>query len=152
LQYILIFCCRDIDAPRFIKNSNEEWFEEPRHTLNFFERRFYKNALSAAIAHVAYTWVFEHLKKYTKNGIKMDLEPVDKAIFNENVEPIERTKNKFTFFSPQRIGRPKGSDLIWRALSLCKSDFEILQVEWFDVTTNEELQIKNDCWKIFPHK
>ena len=33
---------RKSDAPRFIKNSKEEWFDEPLHRLNFLERRFYK--------------------------------------------------------------------------------------------------------------
>ena len=39
LNYIPFYVGRDIDAPRFIKNSKEEWFNEPLHTLNFIERR-----------------------------------------------------------------------------------------------------------------
>ena len=36
----------------------------------------------------------------------------------------------------------KGTDLLWKALKLCKTDFEILQVNWFDESTDEELKIK----------
>ena len=42
LNYISYYVGRDIDAPRFKKNSKEEWYEEPLHKLNVFERRFYK--------------------------------------------------------------------------------------------------------------
>ena len=150
LNYIAYYVGRDIDAPRFIKNSREEWFNEPLHTLNIFERWFYKNAFKNAIAHIAGIWVFEHLKKYTKNGIKLDMAPVDTTIFNSDVKPIEKEKKKFTFFSPQRIGIPKGTDLIWNALSYCKSDFEIIQVNWFDVSTKEELRIKDELLKTKP--
>ena len=142
LNYIPFYVGRDIDAPRFIKNSKEEWFDEPLHKLNFLERRFYKNTFDNAIRHIAYGWVFEHLKKFTKNGIKMDMEPVDRELFNENIKPLEIEKSKFTFFSPQRMGKPKGTDLLWKALEYCKTDFDILQVEWFDESTDEELNIK----------
>ena len=150
LNYITFYVGRDIDAPRFIKNSKEEWFDEPLHKLNFLERFFYKKTFENAIAHLAYTWVFEHLKKYTNQGIKMDMIPVNQEIFKPNLKPLELEKKKFTFFSPQRMGRPKGTDLIWKALPLCKSDFEIIQVEWYDVSTNEELEIKKELIKTKP--
>ena len=150
LNYITFYVGRDIDAPRFIKNSKEEWFNEPLHKLNFLERFFYKKTFENAIAHLAYTWVFEHLKKYTNHGIKMDMIPVNQEIFKPNLKPLELEKKKFTFFSPQRMGRPKGTDLIWKALPLCKSDFEIIQVEWYDVSTNEELEIKKELIKTKP--
>ena len=150
LNYSTLYVGRDIDAPRFIRNSKEEWFNEPLHHLNFLERKFYKKTFDNAIFHLAYTWVFEHLKKYTKNGIKMDMIPVNPEIFQPNLEPLKQKKEKFTFFSPQRMGRPKGTDLIWKALPLCKSNFEIIQVEWYDVSTNEELEIKKDLIEIKP--
>ena len=150
LNYITFYVGRDIDAPRFIKNSKEEWFDEPLHKLNFLERFFYKKTFENAIAHLAYTWVFEHLKKYTNQGIKMDMIPVNQEIFKPDLKPLEIKKEKFTFFSPQRMGRPKGTDLIWKALPLCKSDFEIIQVEWYDVSTNEELEIKKELIKTKP--
>jgi len=150
LNYATFYVGRDIDAPRFIKNSKEQWFNEPLHKLNMFERWFYKNAFKNAIAHLAYNWVFEHLKKYTENGIKMDMIPIDPILFNPYVKPIDGEKRKFTFFSPQRMGRPKGSDLIWKALSYCKADFEVLQVDWFDVSTSEELEIKDELLRTKP--
>ena len=48
------------------------------------------------------------------------------------------------------MGRPNGTDLIWKAIPFCKSDFEILQVEWFDVSTNEELKIKEELIRTKP--
>ena len=142
LNFVPFYVGRDIDAPRFIKNSKEDWYDEPLHKLNFLERRFYKDTFDNAIEHIAYGWVFEHLKKFTDNGIKMDMEPVDPELFNDNTKPLDREKSKFTFFSPQRMGKPKGTDILWKALEFCKTDFDILQVEWFDESTKEELDIK----------
>jgi len=150
LNYVTFYVGRDIDAPRFIKNSKEEWFDEPLHQLNFLERWFYRKTFDNAITHLAYTWVYEHLKKYTNDGVKMDMLPVNPEIFRPDLKPLEKKKEKFTFFSPQRMGKPKGTDLIWKALSLCKSDFEIIQVEWYDISTNEELKIKDEIIKTKP--
>ena len=138
LNYICYYVGRDIDAPRFIKNSSEPWFSEPLHKLNIFERNFYKKTFDSAIAHVAPIWVFDHLKKYTKFGIKMDRKPIDSKIFNDEIKPLEIEKKKFTFFCPQRMGIPKGTDILWEAIKLCKTDFEILQVDWRDIGTKEE--------------
>ena len=138
LNYISYYVGRDIDAPRFIKNSKEPWYKESLHKLNFFERRFYKKTFDFAIAHIAPTWVFEHLKKYQGNNIKMDLKPIDLSLFNDNSQTLEKKKEKFTFFCPQRMGIPKGTDILWKALEFCKSDFQILQVDWRDVGTDEE--------------
>tara|TARA_Y100000817_G_scaffold270469_1_gene228617 strand:+ start:834 stop:2015 length:1182 start_codon:yes stop_codon:yes gene_type:complete len=138
LNYVCYYVGRDIDAPRFKKNSSEPWFSEPLHQLNIFERNFYKKTFESAIAHVAPIWVFDHLKKYTKSGIKMDRKPVDSKVFNDEIKPLEIPKKKFTFFCPQRMGIPKGTDILWNALKFCKSDFEILQVDWRDMGTKEE--------------
>ena len=138
LNYVSYYVGRDIDAPRFIKNSKELWYNEPLHKLNFFERRFYKKAFESAIAHVAPTWVFEQLKKYSGNNIKMDLKPIDLTLFATEDKFSQKEKKKFTFFCPQRMGIPKGTDILWKALKFCKSDFEILQVDWRDNGTYEE--------------
>ena len=142
LNYVGYYWGRDIDVPMFKKNSTEEWQTEPLHKLNFFERRFYWNAFKNAVAHVAGRWQFEHLSKYTKNGIANAREPVDTAEFNTNIKPIERKKTKFTFFYPIRMEKIKGTDLLWKAIKLCKSDFEILGVDWFGETTEEERKFK----------
>ena len=151
LNYITYYVGRDIDAPRFVKNSKESWYNEPLHKLNFFERRFYKKTFDSALVHVAPTWVFEHLKKYPGNHIKMDLKPIDLTLFEDCAKPIEAKKEKFTFFCPQRMGIPKGTDILWEALKFCKSDFEILQVDWRDTGTEEEdhssLNLRNNLPK-----
>ena len=145
LNYIAYYVGRDIDAPRFIKNSAEPWFKEPLHKLNFLERRFYKKTFESAIAHVAPIWVFEHLKKYTDNGIKMDRKPIDSTVFNKKIEKLNLEKRKFTFFCPQRMGLPKGTDILWEAIKYCKTDFDIIQVDWRDMGTDEE---RNSSLKI----
>lgn len=140
LNYVWYFVGDAIRAPMFVKNVTDNLvLKLPYYNLNFLERRFYKSVYDNAIACI--TWgeeLFNHLKKYRNDGIRMDRMGVDTTIFNENVIPVERKKEKFTFFSPQRIGLPKGYDIIWKALSLCKSDFEILQVDWYDKKTPEE--------------
>ena len=140
LNYISYYVGRDIDAPRFIKNSKEPWYEQPLHRLNFFERKFYRKTFDFAIAHVAPTWVYEYLKKFQGNNIKMDLKPIDLTLFNENTQILSKKKEKFTFFCPQRMGIPKGTDILWEALKYCKTDFQILQVNWRDTGTEEENQ------------
>ena len=92
LNYVSYYVGRDIDAPRFVKNSKESWYNEPLHRLNFFERRFYKKTFDFAIAHVAPTWVFEHLKKYPGNNVKMDLKPIDLTLFGNKNEPLVKEK------------------------------------------------------------
>ncbi len=138
LNYVCYYVGRDIDAPRFIKNSKETWYNEPLHKLNFLERRFYKNTFNFARAHIAPTWVYEHLKKFSGNNIKMDMKPVDLTLFKEKNEKLNKNKEKFTFFCPQRMGIPKGTDILWESLKFCKSDFQILQVDWRDDGTEEE--------------
>ena len=133
LNYIAYLLGGDIEAPRFEKNSKDMTYNgtDALHTRNFFERKFYWNAFKNAAVHVAGLWRFELLTRYTKNGINNAALPVDTDEFNPNVKPIERTKTKFTFFSPMRMERFKGTDLLWQALKLCKSDFEILGIDWF---------------------
>ena len=138
LNYISYYVGRDIDAPRFIKNSKEPWYKEPLHKLNFLERRFYKKTFNFAITHIAPTWVFEHLRKYSSKCIKMDRKPIDLTLF-ENVSTVSsKKKEKFTFFCPQRMSISKGTDILWKALRYCKTDFKILQVDWRDTGTDEE--------------
>jgi len=107
LNYISLYVGRDIDAPRFIKNSTEEWFDEPLHTLNFLERRFYRCAFDSAIAHVGGRLTLSYLKKYSKNCIRLDRVIIDPTLFNDAVKPIDKKKERFTFFCPQRMGLAK---------------------------------------------
>jgi glycosyltransferase involved in cell wall biosynthesis len=150
LNYVPIYLGRDIDAPRFVKNSTEEWNEEPLHKLNFLERYFYKKSFNNAVLHVAGLFVYKHLKKYSKNPVNNARVIVDKEIFNEDIKPITREKTKFIFFSPNRIEKFKGTDILWNALQYCKTDFEILQVNWFGETQNEEKLFKKNILKNIP--
>ena len=152
LNYISYYVGGDIESPRFKKNSRDSAAEgnENIHYRNIFERKFYWNAFKNAVTHVAGVWQFSELQKYTKNGIRNVMLPIDIEEFNPNVKPIERKKTKFTFFSPMRMEKFKGTDLLWEALKFCKSDFEILCVEWFGERTEEERQFKNKLLKTKP--
>ena len=144
LNYISYYVGGDIEAPRFKKNSKDSAAEsnDILHSRNIFERKFYWDAFKNAVTHVAGVWQFSELEKYTKNGIRNIMLPIDADEFNPNIEPIERKKTKFTFFSPMRMEKFKGTHLLWEALKFCKSDFEILCVEWFGERTNEEREFK----------
>ena len=144
LNYIQYFVGRDIDAPTFVKNSKEQWFKTPLHKLNFLERKFYHDSFKNALEHVAGRWVYPFLKKFDKNGIRMDMMYVDSTIFSDRERKIKQEKTKFTFFCPQRMGIPKGTNLLWEALKFCKSNFEIIQVNWFDESNEEQLKIKDE--------
>ena len=144
LNYIQYFVGRDIDAPIFVKNSKEQWFKTPLHKLNFLERKFYHDSFKNALEHIAGRWVYPFLKKFDKNGIRMDMMYVDSTIFSDRKKMIKQEKTKFTFFCPQRMGIPKGTNLLWEALKFCKSNFEIIQVNWFDESNDEELKIKDE--------
>ena len=144
LNYIQYFVGRDIDAPIFVKNSKEQWFKTPLHKLNFLERKFYHDSFKNALEHVAGRWVYPFLKKFDKNGIRMDMMYVDSTIFSDRKKMIKQEKTKFTFFCPQRMGIPKGTNLLWEALKFCKSNFEIIQVNWFDESNEEQLKIKDE--------
>ena len=150
LNYIPIYFGRDIDAPRFIKNSKEEWNDEPLHKLNILERIFYKDAFRNAILHIAGLFVYKHLIKYSKNSLNNARISIDRDIFNENTNELNLEKNKFTFFSPNRIEKFKGTDIFWDSLKYCKTDFEILQVNWFGETQNEEKLFKKNMLKNIP--
>ena len=40
----------------------------------------------------------QDLKKYTKNGIKLDMIPIDTSVFKTTSESLDKPKNKFIFF------------------------------------------------------
>ena len=80
----------------------------------------------------------------------MDMQTIDDELFKNINYETNMQKTKFTFFSPQRMGIPKGTDLLWKALKICKTDFEILQVNWFDESNDEELKIKDQLLNELP--
>ena len=141
INYIMYFVGGDIGNPPFEKNSIPIYSgtKKPLRNLNLIERYFYKKVFDNAIAYIASNFdTFEFLKKHRDDGIRFDRMFVDNELFNEKVKPVNKTKKKFTFLSPGRIGKAKGTDIIWKAIKLCKTDFEVLQVEWFMERTKEE--------------
>ena len=150
LNYVMYFTGNDIRTPPFVKNTKEPYLSEPVSKFNFIERLFYKNIFKNAIACVVYGPFFHYLDEYRKDGIKKDRIFVDTDIFNEKVIPLNQKKTKFTFFSPQRNGPEKGMEILWKALDLCKTDFEVIMVDWFDGRTQEEKQIVQDLLKKIP--
>ena len=152
LNYIIQFVGTDIRVPPFVKQGDPE-LKIDAFNHNFLERVFYKKILHTAVACVAGTdTLFPYLKKFRKNAIRIDRVIVDKDIFNTNVEPVKRKKTKFTFFSPQRFAYFKGMDLICKAMKFCKSDFEILQINWSHDTSYEGNQIMKKLVEDLPHQ
>ena len=151
LNYIFYFTGGDIVTPPFEKNPKSPYLTTPVYNRNILERWFYKNVFDKAIACVApFQEYFDPLKRYRHDAIRLDQMTVDTDIFKESVEPIKLSKNKFTFFSPQKIGKEKGYDIIFKALKLCKTDFEILQVEWFTERNEEEEKFNKKLMKQIP--
>ena len=158
LAYIIYFVGNDIRIPPFVKHSRPEYFEQPVTNLSFLQRRFYKNVFENAVTCVAAgDESFTKLKKFRDDGVRIDRTIVNTKMFNPEVIPKNIKKDKFVFFCPQRIGIEKGTDILWKAIPLCKSDFEVLQVEWFDDTSEEAsirshklLDIKPDNVKLIP--
>jgi len=140
LNYIAYFVGHDIRSPTFVKNVKDPLStEEPLYHFNAIERWYYKKAYYNAIAVVVTDdEMLHYLKKYRTDPTRISGYIVDTTIFNENVKPIERKKEKFTFFSPTRMGLQKGTDKIFEALKICKSDFELIQVKWYDERTKKE--------------
>lgn len=151
LKYIIFFVGTDIQAPPFLKKPepNKLMLSSPNH--NFLERIFYKKVLNSAIGCVAGDPIlYASLKRYRKDAIRIDRIFVDYEIYNPEIKPIEMKKTKFTFFSPQRFVYFKGMDLIFKAIALCKSEFDILQVEWFDDPSQKGNEIMKSLLKDIP--
>ncbi len=146
LNYIAYFCGHDIRSPPFIKNMHDPLStDKPIYDFNSLERRYYKKAYDNAVAAVVTDdELLEHLKKYRKDPTRITGYIVDTTIFNENIKPVERKKTKFTFISPARMGLQKGTEKIWEALRLCKSDFEVIQIKWYDKRNLEEEEIAQE--------
>ena len=154
INYMIYFVGGDIGNPPFVKNNIPIYSggKEFIPHLNWIERNFYKKVFDTAICHVASKNEFFFLKKYTSSGIRFDRVFVDTTLFHDKIKPINKPKKKFTFLSIGRIGKAKGTDIIWEALKLCKTDFEILQVEWFIERTGEEKKDNEMLIKNLPNQ
>ena len=153
LNFIFYFTGGDIVTPPFIKEPKPEYLKTPVFKFNFIERWFYRRVFnSAAVCVAPFEEYFVPLNKLRNDAIRLDHIVVDTEIFNPNVKPIKIVKNKFTFFSPQKICQEKGFDIIWKALELCKSDFELIQVNWFLERNNEEKEFNKKLLEKIPRQ
>ena len=143
LKFIWIYTGDDIKHPFFLKDKI--------HDYNFLERIFYKKVFKSVARHVSLieAVIPEDLKRFTDSDIILG-GMVDISKFNPHVKPIELRKQKFTFLSPQRISPLKGTDVIWKAISLCKNNFEVLQPEWYDDYNTEIERKSKELLKIKP--
>ena len=73
-----------------------------------------------------------------KSIIERQINLLYKKNINDIVIVTGYKKEKFTFLSPARMGLQKGTEKIWEALNLCKSDFEMIQIKWYDNRNPEE--------------
>ncbi len=152
LNYIIYFIGTDIQVPPFQKNGDPD-LKIDAFNHNFLERIFYKKVLDDAAACVVSNDIyFKYLKKFRKDAIRIDRVIVDKDLFNKDIKPIKKNKKKFTFFSPQRFAYYKGMDLICKAINFCKSDFEILQIDWSHDTSEEGGVIMKELIKKLPQQ
>jgi len=147
LNYIIFFVGHDIRIPPFIKNSKPSYFKKPVNKLNFFERIFYKKVLYAAIACVTGSEeLYDCLKKYRKDAIRIDRVIVDTNTFKPNVKPLDVPKNKFTFFCPQRIGIEKGTDILFMHLKKLGKIQSFQKIENMLRRTLKIIQMNSNCW------
>ena len=153
LNYVFFFVGSSIYQQPFIKNARTSYLKNPIHKKNFFERWFLRQVLDSSVACVTYGGYqfVNQLKKFHSNVYQMDMFPIDKMFLKQHL-PIDKEKKKFTFLSPQRQGLEKGMDIIWNAIKLTKSDFIMLQVDWFDRRTSEESKIADEYIKNKPKK
>ena len=154
LNYIFYLVGNDIRTPPFIKNVKDPLASDAAiYNYNFLERKFYWNVYQNAKTCIAsFQNQFNYLKQYRSDGRRLDKMAVDTTIFNKDVKPVYRKKTKFTFFSPQKVALQKGYNIIIESLSYCKSDFEIIQVEWFDKRNRKETEFANNVKKNKPHQ
>jgi len=141
LNYIAYFVGHEIRSPPFIKNSNDPLStEQPLYHFNFLERWFYKKAYeNAIVCVVSDNELLNYSKKCGLDTIRISGYIEDTTIFNENVKPIERKKTKFTFLSPARMGLQKGTEKIWEALDLCKTENKPSKLKFIPIMKRQEL-------------
>ena len=151
LNYAIHFVGGDIQFPIWEKNAGESYLKNPIYEYNFLERRFFKKVLDNAITCTVFgEEFFNKLKKYRKDVIRINTAPRDPDFFNQPSTQIDIKKDKFVFFSPSRCCYYKRLDLVWKAIPLCKSNFDIYQVEWFDERTQEESQVNRKFFETRP--
>lgn len=150
LHFIMFFIGNDIRIPPFIKNSKPKYFLNSVNKLNFFQRLFFKKVFeNASICVTGSQELFLLLNELRNDAKRIDRFVIDTDTFNPLLNQDKKKRVKFSFFSPQRIGKEKGTDILWEAIKLTKSEFEVLQVEWIDDKTQE---IKKESLELINNK
>ena len=142
INYIFYFIGDDIRNPPLL----EKIISDDDLNLDFLKKQSYsyQDVFNNAITCVTGSEeLFNLLKSFRSDSIRIDRTIVTPNIFNRNLQPVNIKKNKFTFFCPTRIGSEKGIDILWKAIKLCNTDFEILQINWLD-TKNLEIQKESE--------
>lgn len=111
----------------------------------------YKETLACSTIVVsAHKYHTRQLKKY-RNDVREIFPYVDFEMFDGQSKKINLDEEKFIFFSPQRLEKIKGQDLVWQAIKLAKSNFVVLQTEWGSKEFLEEiLKNKPESVKLIP--
>ncbi len=138
LKYIIYFVGDDIRYPPF----SEKIISEHDSDLDLLKNQSfsYQDVFDNALICVTGSEeLFNLLKSFRKDSVRIDRTMTNTDLFNQNLKPVNIKKHKFTFFSPTRISSQKGIDLLWKAVNLCTTDFDILQIDWFD-TKNPTIQ------------
>jgi hypothetical protein len=150
LNYIIWFVGNDIRFPPFLKKFDFPTSKNHRYNLNVFERIFYKKIFDNALVCITGAEeMFEYLQKFRNDSIRVDRTIINIPKLVEQ-KKILKFKKKFTIFCPQRIAFEKGTDIIWKAISLCKNDFDVIQVDWIDNTITFSKEEKNELLKYKP--
>lgn len=142
IRYIFYFIGDDIRYPPF----SEKIISEHDADLDFFKKQSYsyQDIFDNAIICVTGSQeLFNLLKSFRKDSVRIDRTMTDTNLFNRNLKPIDIQKDKFTFFSPTRISSEKGIDILWDAINLCTTDFDVLQINWID-TKNSSIQKESE--------
>lgn len=148
MKYIFYFIGNDIRYPTFSENINVN--NIPNLKLNQKQPLTYQNLFDSAVVCVTGSQeLFTLLKKQRSDSIRIDRTIITPNLYDD-VKPLNIIKKKFTFFSPTRIGSEKGTNLLWEAVKLCKTDFDILQINWLDITTSKIKKESEKLLKIKP--
>lgn len=130
MKYIIYFIGDDIRYPSLTKKINiDSKIAKKLKRRNITNKEILKNASGCVTGSDE---LFKLLKKYRKDAYR-----IDRIVITSDLK-ISKKRNhnlknvKFTFFCPVRIGREKGTDLLWKSLNYCKTDFQIIQINWID--------------------
>jgi glycosyltransferase involved in cell wall biosynthesis len=142
MNYIFYFIGDDIRNPPLLEKiiSNDDLDLDFLKKQSYSYQDVFNNAITCVTGSEE---LFNLLKSFRSDSIRIDRTIVTPNIFNRNLQPVDIKKNKFTFFCPTRIGSEKGIDILWKAIKLCNTDFEILQINWLD-TKNLEIQKESE--------